>query len=445
MSVASAAIPPAASNLPAATQAAPYYSCVTNWYVDAVKGSNSNPGTSVSAAFRTIGKATWQNAKLAAGGCVNVAPGTYNEFVWLWNSANQGGSANSPTGFVVLRSSTPLAAKIVGPSTNGYSVVNLPASFAVVDGFDVSSGDGGHCIDGGYNYTTNHAHHLIVINNHVHNCGGSGISTAGGDYYTIVGNTSNNNAATNGYQTSGISIFEPINANALPGYTPNALDLSYYYHNVISNNISYVNVETFSCSAYGMGAGCHTDGNGIIMDCFDCNGVGVYNWQTLIVGNLVYGNGGWGIEVGRSSNVTVANNTSYGNYTDVNNNGTARGELGNAGGSNTIWVNNIAWAVPAAGILSHNVTLSDFGTITISGITYDVTPSNVIWNNDIYNGAGVSPWGGSTISTTTNFNENPGLVSVGSGNFSLLSSSPAQGKGLPEGFLSSATPDIGAY
>ncbi|WP_051335544.1 right-handed parallel beta-helix repeat-containing protein [Methylocapsa acidiphila] len=430
----------AGANLPAAAQATPYYSCSTNWYVDASSGSDSNAGTSSGAPFRTIARATTKNASLAAGGCVNVAPGTYNEFVTVTNSAGKAGNLNSKTGFVVLRSTTALAAKIVGPSSNGYSAVTLPASYAVIDGFDVSGGaNAGHCIDGGYNVPSNHAHHLTIINNHAHNCGGSGISVNSGDYYIIAGNTSNNNAGTSGYQTSGISLASAVNAT---GFTATSTDSS-YYHNIVANNISYNNVETFACSTYGMSAGCHTDGEGIIVDCFDCSGVGVYTGRTLVVGNLVYGNGGNGIQVGRSSNVVVANNTSYGNFTDVNNYGTARGELGNMAGTNTTWVNNIAWATPGAGVLAKNVPLLDEGKMSISGVTYPGT--GVTWNNNIYWGAGVAVWNGASISSSMNFSKNPGLVAPTGGNFTLTSSSPAQGSGLPEGFLTDTTPNIGAY
>jgi serralysin len=426
----------------AASQAAPYYSCVTNWYVDAVNGSDGYSGTSASAAFRTIARATRQNTKLAAGGCVNVAPGTYNEFVTLTNVANQGGNLNSLTGFVVLRSTTPLAAKIVGPSsgTNNIgtnAIVEMPASFVVIDGFDVSGSGGGTCIDGAWNYTAgNHPHHLIVVNNNIHGCGGAGIGFGGGDYYIVANNIVNNNAATSQYHMSGIDIYSAV---AATGFTSTAADNA-YYHNIIRNNISYNNVETWSCAANGQGPGCHTDGEGIIIDCFDCNGVGIYTAKTLIVGNLVYGNGGNGIQVGRSSWVTVANNTSYGNFTDTGNSWPYRAELANNAAGNTIWVNNIAYAGQGTG---SNYTLYDSGAGTEGGAYYP--EANVLWNNNIYYGAGVGFWGNANISTTTNFNENPGLVSPGSKNFSLTASSPALNAGLPEGFLSSITPNIGAY
>ena len=43
----------------------------------------------------------------------------------------------------------------------------------------------------------------------------------------------------------------------------------------------------------------------------------VYPYQTLVMGNASYYNGGRGIHVFRSSNVTVANNTVFNNNTDT--------------------------------------------------------------------------------------------------------------------------------
>jgi len=87
---------------------------------------------------------------------------------------------------VALISTQRWGAKIIGPPSNGYSVVTLPSSYVVVDGFDVSGGaNGGYCIDGGYDAAKNHLHHLVVINNNVHDCGSGGIEFVGGDYYVI--------------------------------------------------------------------------------------------------------------------------------------------------------------------------------------------------------------------------------------------------------------------
>jgi hypothetical protein len=78
----------------------PAYTCTTNIYVDAINGSDTgNAGTSSAYPFKTIAKATAGNGTLAAGTCVNVAPGIYPETVWL----PYGGNTNAPTGYVVLR------------------------------------------------------------------------------------------------------------------------------------------------------------------------------------------------------------------------------------------------------------------------------------------------------------------------------------------------------
>jgi len=79
-----------------------------------------------------------------------------------------------------------------------------------------------------------------------------------------------------------------------------------------------------------------------------------YLHQSLVAGNIFYYNGNRGIHVFDADGVTVANNTLYDDVTDP---GAAQppgpacclGELSLAGSSNSIWVNNIAKLVTAAG------------------------------------------------------------------------------------------------
>src|SRR5262249_59863401 len=77
------------------------------------------------------------------------------------------------------------------------------------------------------------------------------------------------------------------------------------FHNVIAQNIAHDNSNPPG----------GTDGNGIIFD----DGRHTqsdklpYTPATLIENNLVYFNGGGGIHVFRSTNVTVRNNTAYWN------------------------------------------------------------------------------------------------------------------------------------
>ena len=69
-----------------------------------------------------------------------------------------------------------------------------------------------------------------------------------------------------------------------------------------------------------------------------------YTYPTLVDGNVVYDNGGKGIAVHWSDNVTVSNNTAYHNNQDNENTGTWRGEFSNQDSRNNTWVNNIAVA-----------------------------------------------------------------------------------------------------
>lgn len=423
---------PGTVNLPAASQAAPYYRCARNLYVDAVKGNdNGNDADkgSILSPYKTISAATGRK-DLHGGDCIQVAPGTYHEFV----SLRQGGSANTEDGYVALVSTEKGGAKIIGPSTGGYSVITLPASYVVVDGFDVSGGGGGHCIDGGYQPDINHAHHLVILNNHVHDCGGGGIELAGGDYYVIEGNVANNNAATNTYQTSGISIASGFD---LQGKFPMTSRDDVYYHNIIRNNVSHDNMEKFACAS----PGCHSDGEGIIVDYYS---PGHYPYRTLVIGNTVYRNGGNGIQVGHSDNVTVANNTAYDDCLDPEDKGTARGELENLAGSNNIWVNNLAVAVPGPGYLDHNVPLLDTGAMTTSaGITYP--NSGVVWEANAASGGEARSWPPSTISSAHNFlNVDPGLVNPAGGDFHLRPSSVLLHRGQRQHFLAASEPNIGA-
>ena len=89
------------------------------------------------------------------------------------------------------------------------------------------------------------------------------------------------------------------------------------------NNVSHDNLTK---------TGNHTDGNGIIIDDFQStqtSGFQNYTFPTLVDGNVVYNNGGKGIAVHWSDNVTIRNNTAYHNNTDNKNTGTWRGELSN--------------------------------------------------------------------------------------------------------------------
>lgn len=148
-------------------------------------------------------------------------------------------------------------------------------------------------------------HHIVIANNSVHDCGGGGISAIESDYITIENNTVYNTSWYTIFGTSGISLLNSWN------YDNNA-DVSRF---IIRNNRCYGNRLFIKWNNNGL---CKiTDGNGIILDNnndrFGANPLGAYSGKFLIENNVLYLNGGRGINLNYSNNVTLLNNTGYQN------------------------------------------------------------------------------------------------------------------------------------
>jgi parallel beta-helix repeat protein len=449
---------PATANTPglsADLSLSPPYTCVNNYYINsaAPNASDFNPGT-LAQPWKTIyaaqgavdNSATFGFHRSQAGDCYNVMPGTYT-LDWTI-PLSLGGNSNSATGYVVYRSTVPQGAHIVPSAKFNASgdIFQLQAGYFIIDGFDIdgnnafTNGDG---IDGcaaGGQQTFWIAHHFVAINNLIHNLGGAGLSSCNADFVIWRNNVVYNNASTSPYQKSGINI-NGAQGLAAGSYTPTAWDTAMSFGIQILYNISHDNLEGPVINW------AHTDGNGIIIDtsynCSSgpnaCAGQTPYPGQMLILGNLSYNNGGSGIQVFESENVTIANNTCYNNHTDAANPGTARGELMNAGSANINFVNNVAIAVPGTGILANNRPAVSF---PISGGYAD----SGTWTRNITFGASNVSDATSRVSTSTNLvNVNPKLISPATGNFGPLPGSPTVRTGMPESYLPSRTPDIGAY
>jgi serralysin len=334
-----------------------------------------------------------------------VEPGTYNEAI----SINQSGSA---AGNITLQSQVPGGA-LIRPPAGSWNAVSINANYVTIDGFDIKGGAGSGIL--GID-----VHHVNVLNNVVHDSTESGIGFVGSEFETIVGNTTYNNASSGWF--SGIAVYD--NRNISGDTTTQG------FRTIIANNTSYDNVSK---------AGQHTDGNGIIVDSFqDTN----YTYPTLVQGNLVHGNGGKGIQVFASDNVTVANNTAYHNNQDTANTGTWRGEISNQSGNNNTFVNNIA--VADTHVNSNNTAISN----TSAG----GANKNVVWADNItYNGtngqASVNNDGGNSVPAAANGNMlgvDPKLVQAGV-DFHLQNGSPAIDAGTSGyGLATSGAVNIGA-
>ena len=360
---------------------------MTTYYVSTT-GSNSGNGSAASP-FLTISKAMWN---LSAGDEVVVAPGTYNEMVRISAS----GTANN---YITVRSEVPGAAKIVAPSTQPYGV-HIQGDYVKLEGFDISGAKQA-------GVTANLTHHVIISDNIVHDNKANGISVSRSDFVTVDGNVTYGNAASGPY--SGISIYHPEN---ITGDTTTG-----GFRLVVRNNVSYGNVTQ---------TGAHSDGNGIIMDDFRSTktpGRDPYLFPSLVENNLVYQNGGKGIQVDWSDYVTVRNNTAWYNNVDPKKSGTWHGELSNMNASHNTWVNNIAVTDKA---MSGSNTAID----NTSNVGY--LNSDNIWKNNItFNGtagddsvrtaggnAKLSPLDGNLLGVDPKFVNAPN-------NFKLASDSPA--------------------
>ena len=391
----------------------------------ATNGNDSNPGTQA-APWRTINRAT--QAALLPGDEIVVAPGTYTERFWL----DRGGNADTSNGYVTLRAATPGTA-LIRPPSGAYSTLHVQANYVIVDGFDIVGG-GGHAVD------VEHCHHVKILNCVCHDSGGSGIQFNWAEWITIEGNRCYRNAGTNGYQTSGISVFENrrISGDATTGG----------FRTIVRNNICYNNVEYVS--------GEHTDGNGIIIDDLQnqhVSGFPNYTFPTLVENNLCYANGSKGIQVTWSDFVTVRNNTCWRNNLDNRNSGTWRGELNNQFSDNNKWINNIGVADPsvnryntAIGFQAHGV-----GTVWYNNLTF----------NGISGQPSLSLDGGNPAPSANNGNRlgvDPLLVApaASGGDFHLRAGSPAIGSGTTafgvattdlagNSRIAGAAVDIGAY
>jgi parallel beta-helix repeat protein len=357
-----AATPPPSAPPPSTSSSS--YSCVRNWYVSAT-GSDSAGGTSTATPWKTLQHAN-DSGMLRAGDCVNVGNGTYA----VQNSTflTHGGNANSPTGYVVYRSSNLHGAKIVATSQGMQDVIDAESDYIIIDGFEIDGGNLGRTSSPITNGSglVGWGHHFQALNNLVHDCGGEGIGALYKDWYWIVGNTTYNNAHFNGFQMSGISIYEPRAVS----FTATSADTSATYHIIVENNVSHDNAETFV-------SGSHTDGNGIILDDFENtqSGMAVYPFKSLVQGNTSFNNGARGIHLFFTDNVTVTGNTARNNNLDTALAGTWRGELSNAVGNNNSWTNNQAIATSVPSDIRQNNTAVLDGHISAQTV-------NVVWMNN---------------------------------------------------------------
>jgi len=301
------------------------FSLSANVYYVSPDGSDANPGTE-SQPFRYIQRAA---DRTAPGDTVYVMGGTYTKYQHAGATISIHRSGD-PDAYIVFKAYPGDTPKIISPTWNAFDIRD-GVSHIEINGFEIegqphamsdSSGNGIFCSGG--------AHHIRILNNHVHHVPGGGIGSNGCDYIHIEGNIVHHTSFYSGYQNSGISLYENINIDEEPGY-----------HNIIRNNISYAN-ENRRLPLWGGNQ--VTDGNGIIIDDFrnqQNNSREPYTGSTLIENNIVFDNGGRGIHCYLSDHVVIVNNTLYKNSRSAD---ISDGELTAMQSSDIIFMNNIVYA-----------------------------------------------------------------------------------------------------
>src|SRR5438445_3822917 len=281
-------------------------------------GSSSNSGTSPSSPKSFSGAAS----ATGPGSVVCLLGGTYS-----FSSTFSPPASGTPSSWIVYKAygDSPVYINYTGapdrqvmfrfnggsfPSNPAYlefRTPNLNAQRNALDGFFCSG-----------------SHHLRFIGNSVSNTGGSGVSTVHCDYITADHNLVSHNGyiPSNASNVSWWSWTSGISLNSSQWF-----DTYSGLHNIISNNTVVGEFDNTSN---------HTDGNGIILD------LGGNTPPTLILNNVIYGNGGRCIQPNYVQNFYIINNTCYKNDLDPNEPNFP--SFGTNGASNGYIVNNIAYA-----------------------------------------------------------------------------------------------------
>jgi serralysin len=196
-------------------------------------------------------------------------------------------------------------------------------------------------------------HHIIFANDVANGCSQSGFAvvnhgSASVDYFVVIGTLAYNTSQGNGTCASGITIYQPVQSDSLPGT-----------HLYVAGNFSYANVEPKRCNGTPP-----TDGEGIIFDTFDGsqgNLATPYAAQAVAENNIVVGNGGKGIEVANNAKGTshaaiyINQNTSWGNLIDPNQAWLGCGEIALTAALNTHITNNLISTRSATGCGGHPI------------------------------------------------------------------------------------------
>jgi hypothetical protein len=302
----------AAAPTAAVTATLPTAASPTVFFVDAVNGLNSNPGTEARP-WATLQKA---HDELGPGQTVVVRAGTYKSTNYTILAISRSGTAGAPITYRAYPGERPLLRSTLGKNYHGIEIRS--ASYIVIDGFDIQGHlsevttamaqkelddfkagitPGAVASSSGISVESRDpakpiAHHIVIRNNRVFEHPLGGINAMGADWVTIANNRISDIGRYSSYGGSAISVLSPRDSDT------NTSD----YKFVIDGNQVSEAVNDYPCSCAGFKQ--PTDGNGIILDSY-----GSYQGRSLVVNNLSFNNGGRGIHVFKAGNADIVFNT----------------------------------------------------------------------------------------------------------------------------------------
>ncbi|MEM7274403.1 MAG: right-handed parallel beta-helix repeat-containing protein [Actinomycetota bacterium] len=282
-------------------------------FVDATAGRDGNPGT-IDAPLRRPLEAM---QVVEPGTTIYLRAGVYDDRELGSNILRRSGT---PEAWIRIQPFPGERVEIVAGGEWGNGIEVQGAAYVHISGFVFTGRD--DSIHGSGVFGKDGSHDVVVADNVIVGFGGAGVSFVRSSRVTVEHNEVRENAARSFYQSSGISLFEasgPLRPNG--GYT-----------NVIRGNHVVGNYNGVPSRQ-----GRLTDGNCIIVDFF--NEVG-YQGSTLVENNVCIENGGRGVHVFNSSNVTARNNTLIGNGWSPDLHG-GKAEMVAARGSNIAFYNNL--------------------------------------------------------------------------------------------------------
>lgn len=239
-------------------------------YYVAPDGNDSYPGTE-DQPWRTLQKAA---DTLMPGDTVLVKDGTYS-FVNITRSGE-------PGAWIEFRAYPGHTPHVHATGWTQRAIRVNGGNYIIIDGFEATSES-----EIGIGIQFNDCHHGVVRNCIAHDNGESGIVARESDWIRAEHNIVYGNSRRSGYQGSGINFWRVQEYEAGEGF-----------HYIIRGSLVYDNINL---------VGVHSDGNGIIID----NSRAIPS--VLIEENVCFDNGGRGIDICNSDNVTVRNNTLYKN------------------------------------------------------------------------------------------------------------------------------------